>query len=81
MTTRSVTIPQARCPFCCEVMEEVQLKLEENPNNPLELVWHEVWQCKSCHTNHIFPARLAFLEYVGKSNILPKARRVIELPI
>lgn len=81
MKNRSITIPEARCPFCYEVMEEVQLKLEEDPFNPLRVVWHEVWQCKSCHTNHVFPARLAFLKYVGNSKILPKAQRVIELPI
>jgi len=70
-----------RCPFCDHILEEVQLKLEEHPNNPGgPLVWHEVWNCDSCNTNHVFPARLEFLEFVSNSQILERSNRILHLP-
>lgn len=69
-----------RCPFCHERMEEVQLKWEESPVNPLVKCWHEVWGCDSCHTNHVFPARLEFLQAARKSMMLERSHRVLHLP-
>lgn len=81
MGSREVTLPTPRCPFCECVMQEVQLKVEQDPFNPLRVIPQEVWCCDSCHTNHIFPARVEFLIYVGRSELLPLLHRVEHLPI
>lgn len=69
-----------RCPFCDHILEEVQLKLEEAPWSPEVLIWHEVWNCDSCNSTHIFPARQEFLEFVGKSELLEWSNKVLYLP-
>lgn len=76
-----VTLPDPRCPFCHVIMQEVQLKWEEAPFDPTKLIPHEVWNCDSCHTNHVFPARIDFLRYVGASHILPFLRRIVHNPV
>jgi hypothetical protein len=76
-----VTMPDPRCPLCHVRMEEAQLKWEEIPGTiPPRHGWHEVWGCSSCHTNHVFPARIEMLEYVRNSQQLPMRQRVIYLP-
>lgn len=87
---RAVTLPDAYCPICNEHMEAMQLTLMESPLDPTKIVWHEVWTCDSCRTNHVFPARLAFLEFLGIDSHKPNANdmaktfdmhpRVIHLP-
>lgn len=70
-----------RCPICHSKMEEVQMKWEEIPNTfPPRHGWHEVWGCDSCHTNHVFPARIAFLQAARNSLLMERANRVIHLP-
>lgn len=81
MRGHDITIPTPRCPFCESIMQECQLKWEEKPNAPHEFCWHEVWWCDSCHTNHVFPARYVFLEYVRNSQQLERGRRITHLPI
>jgi hypothetical protein len=75
-----VTIPSAYCPFCHNKMEEVQIVMKEIPNVPGSYGPKEVWNCDSCNTNHVFPARLAFLEYVGNTFQLDISSRVLHLP-
>lgn len=78
---RTITLPEPRCPFCHAVMEEVQIKMEENMKSfPPVVTPHEVWNCSSCHTNHIFPARVEFLEYLGLTHLLPTSNKVLYLP-
>lgn len=81
MRGHEITIPTPRCPFCFAIMQECQLKWEPKPNAATEYCWHEVWQCDSCHTNHIFPARHIMLEYIGNSQQLERGQRIIHLPI
>lgn len=80
MALRTVTLPEPRCPLCFCVMEEVQIKIEEDPFNQFRVIPHEVWGCSSCHTNHVFPARREFLEFLGLSKMLETNNRVIHLP-
>lgn len=69
-----------RCPFCHHILEEVQLVLDAAPWDCEIAIWHEVWNCDSCNTNHVFPARPEFLELVNKSELLEAASRVLYLP-
>lgn len=78
MVTPTHKIP--RCPMCHTIMESMQLKWESDPMNPLVSCWHEVWSCDSCHSNHVFPARIEFLEMVRNSQLMKRAHRVLHLP-
>lgn len=72
---REVTVPTPRCPICDAIMEEAQLRW-----NGERVQWEEVWGCDSCHTMHCFPARIAVMEQVLGSRLMPKADRVLYLP-
>lgn len=75
-----VTIPDPRCPFCHAKMEEVQIVITDIKNVPNSYGPKEVWNCDSCNTNHIFPARREFLAHVGQTFTLDVAGRVLHLP-
>lgn len=69
-----------RCPFCHARMEEVQLVFAEDPKNAMQKIWQEVWNCDSCHTNHVFPARLELMERVRNSQLMERGQKVNHLP-
>lgn len=76
----AVTMPEPRCPFCNAVLEEVQIVDRELVEHPGIYAPHEVWNCSSCNSNHIFPARIEFMKHVGASKTLQRSGRVEYLP-
>lgn len=61
---KKTKMPIPRCPLCDAILEEAQLIFKDG-------MWHECWGCDSCHTMHMFPARLDFLEFVKGSQNRP----------
>lgn len=74
MSRRKTThIP--RCPNCEAIMEEIQLYWDGEAGR-----WMECWGCDSCHSNHIFPARIEFMEAARNSVLLERSNKVLHLP-
>lgn len=73
--SKTNAIPVPRCPNCDAILEEAQLYWDGEMG-----VWCEAWGCDSCHTNHIFPARIEFLEAVHNSQQLPRHNKMLYLP-